>query len=83
MPTIAASDPPTWYVDPIDGTQNFCTGLPVAAVSIGLAVDGHPVLGVIYDPYRGPFESRTAQPHVAEPRAPADLAPRAGADVRR
>ena len=44
---------PTWIVDPIDGTQNFCAGLPVAAVSIGLCVEGRPSLGVIYDPYRG------------------------------
>ena len=45
-------DRPTWIVDPIDGTQNFCHSLPVAAVSIGLCVSGQPALGVVYDPYR-------------------------------
>lgn len=52
---VPAVDPsrPTWIVDPIDGTQNFCHSLPVAAVSIGLCVDGKPAMGVIYDPYRG------------------------------
>ena len=44
---------PTWIVDPIDGTQNFCSGLPIAAVSIGLCINGKPALGVVYDPYRG------------------------------
>ena len=51
VPMIEAR--PTWIVDPIDGTQNFCSGLPIAAVSIGLCIEGKPVLGVIYDPYRG------------------------------
>ena len=50
MPEIPKG--PTWIVDPIDGTQNFCCSLPVAAVSIGLCVGGQPALGVIYDPYR-------------------------------
>jgi len=43
---------PTWIVDPIDGTQNFCTSLPLSVVSIGLCLNGVPALGVIYDPYR-------------------------------
>ena len=51
MPAIESR--PTWIVDPIDGTQNFCNGMPIAAVSIGLCIDGKPALGVIYDPYRG------------------------------
>lgn len=50
VPTITAADPPTWYVDPIDGTQNFVHSLPISCVSIGLAVGGVPVLGVIYHP---------------------------------
>lgn len=50
VPTITAADPPTWYVDPIDGTQNFVHSLPISCVSIGLAVKGVPVLGVIYHP---------------------------------
>ncbi|GAA5532836.1 3'(2'),5'-bisphosphate nucleotidase CysQ [Deinococcus aluminii] len=39
-----------WIVDPIDGTKEFTTGSPDYAVSIGLAVDGEPVLGVVYAP---------------------------------
>ena len=48
------SDPlkKTWIVDPIDGTQNFCSNLPLSCVSIGLAVGGKSELGVVYDPYR-------------------------------
>ena len=42
----------TWVVDPLDGTQNFCKGLPLSCVSIGLCVDGEPALGCVYDPYR-------------------------------
>lgn len=42
----------TWIVDPIDGTQNFCSNVPLSCVSIGLAVGGKSELGVVYDPYR-------------------------------
>ena len=50
VPAVEAR--PTWIIDPIDGTQNFCHGMPESVVSIGLAVGGLPELGVIYDPYR-------------------------------
>lgn len=39
-----------WYVDPNDGTSAFLDGRRGSAVSIGLAVDGVPVLGVVYAP---------------------------------
>ncbi|MBA5776045.1 inositol monophosphatase [Stappia sp. F7233] len=39
-----------WVVDPIDGTANFVRGIGFWCVSIGLAVDGKPAVGVIYDP---------------------------------
>jgi myo-inositol-1(or 4)-monophosphatase len=39
-----------WIVDPIDGTRAFSTGHPDWCVSIGLVVDGRPVLGAIYAP---------------------------------
>ncbi len=42
----------TWIVDPIDGTANFVRGYPQWSVSVALAVDGEPVLGVIADPNR-------------------------------
>ncbi|MDR8413038.1 inositol monophosphatase family protein [Nonomuraea sp. 3-1Str] len=41
-----------WYVDPIDGTANFAAGLPFFCTSIGAAVDGEVVAGVVYDPVR-------------------------------
>jgi len=41
---------PTWIIDPIDGTTNFASGLPLTCVSIGLCVDGRPVMGVVYAP---------------------------------
>ena len=50
VPALTSTDPPTWYVDPIDGTQNFVHSVPLSCVSIGLAVGGVPVLGVIYHP---------------------------------
>ncbi len=45
-------DGPVWMVDPIDGTTNYVFTLPVFCVSIGVALNGEPVAGVIYDPLR-------------------------------
>jgi fructose-1,6-bisphosphatase/inositol monophosphatase family enzyme len=42
--------PRRWSIDPIDGTGNLVHGLPLWAVSIGLIVDGEPMLGVIAIP---------------------------------
>jgi len=42
----------TWIVDPLDGTINYANGIPYFCVSIGLAVDGTPAVGVIHDPSR-------------------------------
>lgn len=41
---------PTWIVDPIDGTTNFASGLPLTCVSIGFCIQGRPVLGVVFAP---------------------------------
>ena len=41
-----------WYVDPLDGTTNFAHGFPIFNVSIGLARNGEPIAGVVYDPTR-------------------------------
>lgn len=43
---------PTWYVDPLDGTNNFVHSFPFFAVSLALYAEGRPLLGVIYDPLR-------------------------------
>jgi len=39
-----------WIVDPIDATSDYAKGGNEHCVSIGLAVDGAPVLGVVYNP---------------------------------
>lgn len=41
-----------WHVDPVDGTNNFAAGIPFFCVSIGAALDGALVAGVVYDPVR-------------------------------
>jgi len=41
-----------WVIDPLDGTRNFVSGIPLHCVNIGLVCDGQPVLGVTYDPHR-------------------------------
>lgn len=41
-----------WILDPIDGTTNFIRGCHCSAISVGLAKDGEPVAGAVYDPYR-------------------------------
>ncbi len=38
-----------WVLDPIDGTNNYATGIPYCAISLALLEDGMPVYGVIYD----------------------------------
>lgn len=48
-----AGDVPTFYVDPIDGTSNFASGTPLFCVSIGVALDGRLVAGVIDAPALG------------------------------
>jgi myo-inositol-1(or 4)-monophosphatase len=41
-----------WYVDPIDGTNNFVSGIPFFCVSIGVTQQDRVVAGVVYDPIR-------------------------------
>jgi myo-inositol-1(or 4)-monophosphatase len=42
-----------WIVDPMDGTKEFTRRLPEFAVSIALALDGEPVVGVVHNPIVG------------------------------
>jgi myo-inositol-1(or 4)-monophosphatase len=49
-----------WIVDPLDGTVNYANGIPFFCVSIGLVVDGRPVVGVIRDPTRDETYAATA-----------------------
>ena len=41
-----------WCVDPLDGTGNFATPMPLFAISIALIEQGKPVLACVYDPIR-------------------------------
>jgi myo-inositol-1(or 4)-monophosphatase len=42
-----------WVVDPIDGTFNYAAGTPLAAILLGLLVDGEPTLGLTWLPFMG------------------------------
>lgn len=42
----------SWFIDPIDGTVNFTTNVPLFCVSIGFQVEGETVVGAIFDPSR-------------------------------
>lgn len=48
----AADAPPTWIVDPLDGTTNYVHDFPFYCVSIGLMIAGELVVGVVLDPCR-------------------------------
>lgn len=50
-PEDQLTDTPTFVVDPIDGTNNFFHGHPYVCVSLGLAVEKKPVVGVVYNPF--------------------------------
>jgi myo-inositol-1(or 4)-monophosphatase len=39
-----------WYVDPLDGTNNFSRNIPLFGVSIGLVYKGQPIVGILYFP---------------------------------
>src|SRR6516165_1790384 len=47
-----ADAPPTWLIDPIDGTTNYVHDCPMYCISIGLQVSGALVVGVVLDPTR-------------------------------
>ncbi|MEN8191584.1 MAG: inositol monophosphatase [Bacteroidota bacterium] len=40
----------TWYVDPLDGTNNYYVGIPYFAVSIALVENNETILGVVFNP---------------------------------
>ena len=41
-----------WVFDPLDGTSNYAHGLPIFCSTLGLEIDGVPVVGAVYDPNR-------------------------------
>ena len=42
-----------WVVDPLDGTKNYVSRMPVYACSIGVLHRGEPVVGAVYLPWPG------------------------------
>ena len=40
----------TWYVDPVDGTYNFLSGIPYWCSAVGLVDEQGPLLGAVYYP---------------------------------
>jgi myo-inositol-1(or 4)-monophosphatase len=44
-----------WCLDPVDGTTNFHSTMPLFSVSLALIRGGEVVLGVVYDPNRCEF----------------------------
>lgn len=49
-PPIGPDAPPTWIVDPIDGTVNYVHDVPCYCITIGCRIDGELRVGVTYDP---------------------------------
>ncbi|MBA8795367.1 fructose-1,6-bisphosphatase/inositol monophosphatase family enzyme [Friedmanniella endophytica] len=43
----------TWFVDPVDGTYNFVSGLPIWCSAVALARGDTPLLGAVYQPSTG------------------------------
>jgi len=41
-----------WCVDPLDGTSNFMTPMPLFSISVALIQAGKPILACVYDPVR-------------------------------
>ena len=67
-PTLATGR--TWVIDPLDGTVNYANGIPFFCVSIGLVVDGRPMVGVVHDPMRSEtFAAVDGGPATVEGRA--------------
>jgi myo-inositol-1(or 4)-monophosphatase len=44
--------PPTWIIDPIDGTTNYVHDCPLYCISIGLQIAGQLVVGIVHEPCR-------------------------------
>jgi myo-inositol-1(or 4)-monophosphatase len=39
-----------WIIDPLDGTKNYISGIPIFSISIALQYKNEIILGVVYDP---------------------------------
>jgi myo-inositol-1(or 4)-monophosphatase len=80
-----------WLVDPLDGTANFLHGFPAVGVSVGLVLDGRPVVGVVHAPLLGDTycategggATRNGTPLAVSTRAPSEAIPATGFPFRR
>ena len=45
--------PACWYIDPIDGTRAFISGMPTWGILLGLVVDDRPLVGIVHQPFTG------------------------------
>lgn len=50
VPDYLLEDKRIWFIDPIDGTQDFVDNGSEWAIMIALAINGRSVLGVVYQP---------------------------------
>jgi myo-inositol-1(or 4)-monophosphatase len=41
-----------WCIDPLDGTNNYVSGVPFFSVSVALIIDNQQQIGLVYDPLR-------------------------------
>ncbi|KAI5859232.1 putative inositol monophosphatase [Tricharina praecox] len=48
---ITPDSPPTWCIDPLDGTVNYVHMFPLVCISIALIHRGEPIVGVINAPF--------------------------------
>lgn len=48
-----SGSPFRWYLDPIDGTKSFVSGVPLYAVLLGLEIEGNVEVGVAHFPALG------------------------------
>lgn len=53
----ALTDEPTWIIDPIDGTNNFCQRIPFVAISVAFVWKREICIGIIYNPVLREFHS--------------------------
>ena len=48
---MATGSDTKWIIDPIDGTINYASGIPLCCVSIGVEQNGDMILGAVYNPF--------------------------------
>lgn len=50
LPKNLSSNSRMWFIDPIDGTKEFIEGREDWSIMIGLAIQGRPHIGIVYQP---------------------------------